>query len=296
MITKKNLENEITNLIGLRVMVRAYEEIAASRIKKSRDSVLRNRAFMSEVNEIFEEVITSYRKQIEEYMKQRKAKSINDLTFVNKNGKTLYLLISANTGLYGSLIKRTFELFIQKTKQKKGDIAIIGRLGQSMWQASGQKDQYYYFDFPDQSVDSDALKKILDFLISYQSVVIFYGEFQNLVRQDATYSDISGNSFESEANTGKPRPIIKYYFEPSLAKILEFFEKQIFAAIFEQTVRESQLAKLASRLTLLDSASENISKKIDNVTIEKNIIHHQHLNKKQLETFASRSLWDKYKT
>jgi ATP synthase F1 gamma subunit len=293
MITNKNLAIEINNLTGLDTLVRAYEEIAASRIKKSRDSVLRNRAFMSEVNEIFEEVLTNYKKQIEEYMKQKKAKNINELSFLNRNGKILYLFISANTGLYGSIVKRTFELFNQKIDKKTGDIAIVGKLGQTMWQESGRTEKYFYFDFPDQNMDNDALKKILDFLINYESVVIFYGEFQNLVKQDATYSDISGSSFEADTKT--PRPIVRYYFEPSLAKILEFFEKQIFAAIFEQTMRESQLAKLASRLTLLDSASENINKKITNVTTQKNIINHQHLNKKQLQTLASRTLWDKYK-
>jgi ATP synthase F1 gamma subunit len=291
MITKKNLENEINNLVGLNSLVRAYEEIAASRIKKSRDSVLRNRAFMAEVNEIFEEVITSYRKQIEDYMKTRNTKNINELSFIKKNGKTLYLLVSANTGLYGSIVKRTFELFIQKANEKNGDIAIIGKLGQTMWLQAGQKSQYTYFDFPDQSIDNEALKKILDYLIKYESVVIFYGEFQNLVKQDATYSDISGNSFE--ADTEKARPIIKYYFEPSLEKILEFFEKQIFSAIFEQTMRESQLAKLASRLTLLDSASVNINKRISSVIMEKNVNRHHFSNKKQLETYASRSLWKK---
>ena len=294
MITKKNLEIEINNLEGLNTLVRAYEEIAASRIKKSRDSVLRNRTFMSEINELFEEVLTSYRKQIDDYMRQKKTKNIKELSFLNKNNKILFLLISANTGLYGSIIRRTFDLFMQKANDKDGDVAIIGKLGQSMWQDTKRKDKYYYFDFPDQTINNDELKKILDFLINYKNVVIFYGEFQNLVKQDATYSDISGNSFK--VDTKASRPIIRYYFEPSLAKILEFFEKEIFSAIFEQTVRESQLAKLASRMTLLDSASENINIRITNVTNEKNIMHHQQINKKQLETFASRKLWNKYKT
>ncbi len=291
MITKKNLENEISNLVGLNSMVRAYEEIAASRIRKSRNSVLRNRAFMAEINEIFEEVISSYKKQVEELMKSKKAKNLSELTFFNKNGKTLYLLISANTGLYGSIIKRTFDLFIEKSKDKNGDIAIIGKLGQSMWHDSGQKSPYSYFELPDQSVDNNDLKRILDFLVSYENVVVFYGEFQNLVKQDATYSDITGKAFEENRPASKSE--VKYFFEPSLAKILEFFEKQIFSAIFEQIVRESQLAKIASRLTTLDQASENIYKKLTNVTSEKNRNYHQQQNKKQLETFSSRVLWGK---
>lgn len=291
MITKKVLEGEINNLVGLNNMIQAYEEIAAARIKLSRDSVLTNRDYINELNEIFQEVISSYRKEAEILLKKNKGKELGELSYMNKNGKTLYLLISANAGLYGNLVQRTFDLFEQSSKDENIDKAIIGRLGLAMWQQRKRKDKYFYFDFPDQNVDNELLKKILDFIVSYEKIIVFYGKFQNLINQEATYSDISGNAKTDETKSENTN--IKYLFEPSLGKILEFFEKQIFASIFEQTVRESQLAKIASRLTTLDQASENINKKLALVTEEKNRSLHRQQNKKQLETFASRRLWGK---
>ena len=291
MLTKKIVEIEIENLIGLSNMVLAYEEIAASRIKNSRSSVINNRSFMAEIREIFEEVVSSYKKQIEKLMKTRKIKTLDQLSFVNKNGKTLYLLISANTGLYGGLIKKTFDLFVEKSKDKNVDKAIIGRLGLSMWQETKIKEKYYYFDFPDQSVDTSKLREILIFLLNYEKVIIFYGQFHNLIKQEATFSDISGNPRPEQTKTNE---IVKYFFEPSLEKILEFFEKQIFASIFEQTMRESQLAKTASRLTTLDKASENIEKELVKATSLRNRNIHYEQNKKQLQTFSSRLLWRRF--
>lgn len=288
MITKKILENEIENLIGLNDMVRAYEEIAASRIRHTRDSVLRSRTYVSEINEIFEQVISSYRNQVEALMKAKKIKNRDKFSFINRNGKTLYLLISANTGLYGSIIKRTFDLFINTPKNNPYDIAIIGKLGLSMWEKVQMKEKYFYFDFPDQRVSDEILKEILNLLITYEKVVVFHGQFLNLIKQDATFSDISGNSLSKNSEQRKP---MRYFFEPSLEKILEFFEKQIFSSIFEQTVRESQLAKIASRLTTLDEASENIDKKLIRVTSQNNRFTHSQQNRKQLETFSSRILW-----
>lgn len=290
MITKKILDQEINNLTGLNNMIQSYEEIAAARIKLSRDSVLTNRDYIDELTEIFQEVISSYRKEAEILLKKNKNKDLGELSYISKNGKTLYLLISANTGLYGNLVHRTFDLFEKNSKENNIDKAIIGKLGLSMWQQTKRKDKYYYFDFPDQSVDNKLLKEILDFIVSYEKIVVFYGKFQNLVSQQATYSDISGNT---KPNKIKESTDIKYLFEPSLGKILEFFEKQIFASIFEQTVRESQLAKIASRLTTLDQASENINKELDLVSEEKNRSIHRQQNKKQLETFSSRRLWGK---
>jgi ATP synthase F1 gamma subunit len=288
MITKKALESEIENLEGLNNMVKAYEEIAASRIVHSRDQVLTNRMFIDEISLIFSLVIVSYKKRIGELLKEKKVKNVNELTFLQKNGKTLNLLISANTGLYGSLVRRTFDLFLENSKNSGADKAIIGKLGLSMWQQTKIKDKFYYFDFPDQHVDKNQLKQILDFLISYEKVIIFYGRFQNLITQDATSSDVSGNIF---TDTKEPEKIVKYVFEPSLERIMEFFEKELFASIFEQTMRESQLAKIASRLTTLDNASENILKQLNVMRNENNITTHRQINKKQLETFSSRTLW-----
>ncbi|MBP9716317.1 MAG: F0F1 ATP synthase subunit gamma [Candidatus Levybacteria bacterium] len=290
MLTKKNLESEIENLIGLNDMVKSYEEIAASRIRRTRDSVLRNRTFVEEIHDIYEQVIFSYKKQVEELMKSKKGKDSEKFSFINKNGKTLYIFISANTGLYGNLIKRTFELFQKTPKDETYDIAIIGKLGLALWNESKLKQKFFYFDFPDQNVDEKNLDEILKFIINYQKTVVFYGQFQNFIKQNATFSDISGNALDQKI---KNKESVKFFFEPSLEKILEFFEKQIFASIFEQTVRESQLAKIASRLTSLDTASENIDKQLVSMTNQKNRISHSSQNKKQLETFASSSLWGK---
>lgn len=288
MITKKELEVEIENLVGLNDMVKAYEEIAATRIMYSRQKVLSNRAFIDELGYIFSEVVTSYKRQIEALMKSKSAKDLKELSFLNKNGKTLYLLISANTGLYGSLIKETFDLFIENSRQANADKAIIGKIGLGMWQQHKINDKYFYFDFPDQSVEESALNNILEFIIKYERVVIFYGRFQNLVTQQATFSDISGHTYEAKQTDATSA---RYVFEPSFQQILEFFEKQIFASIFEQTIRESQLAKIASRLTSLDTASDKIVKELEKVTNQKNVTTHRQMNKKQLETFSSRRLW-----
>jgi ATP synthase F1 gamma subunit len=291
MITKKILDGEIANLVGLSDMIKAYEEIAAGRIMHSRELVLTNRNFIEELSEIFQEVVASYRRQFDELVKSKNIDGKGEFSFLNKNGKTLFLLVSANTGLYGSLVKRTFDLFVENSKGQSVDKAIIGRLGLSMWQQTKLNDKYYYFDFPDQRVDEEEFKKILDFIVSYEKIIIFYGRFQNLVTQNPTYSDISGNAPQVKENT--PKEEQKYLFEPSLEKIMEFFEKQIFASILEQTMRESQLAKIASRITTLDAASENINKRLNLMTSEKIRTTHRQINKKQLETFTSRVLWGK---
>ena len=71
-------------------------------------------------------------------------------------------------------------------------------------------------------------------------------------------------------------------FEPSLEKILMFFETEIFASLFNHTVKESQLAKFASRVLALDQADEKMQNRLKKLQFEHTRAVHWDLNKKQL--------------
>jgi ATP synthase F1 gamma subunit len=293
MATQKLIEVEISSLSSLHGVVETYKEIAATRITRTRHSVLKSRDFLSEINQIFLRVKTSYRMDVERLMKQKKIKDKSKLSFVKKNGKTVYIFLSANTGLYGDVVRRTFQEFksaAQLARKEGNHVAVIGRLGLFLLREAEMPDPYRYFDFPDQSIDDKRLHEISLYLIEYEKIVVYYQEFKTVVKQVATISDISGNPLSHE-DEGQSFGNIRYLFEPSLEKVLEFFEKEIFSSIFEQTIRDSQLAKFASRLVSLDTASENIKKKLTRMVFDAQRLKHREKNKKQSQTFSSMRLW-----
>ena len=114
-----------------------------------------------------------------------------------------------------------------------------------------------------------------------------YPRFDAVTSQHPAVTGISGDILPQEQNM----PYVKYFFEPSLDKILQFFEAEIFASLFEQTLFESRLAKFASRMTTLELRAQKIKDILKNIYIERGRIRHRIQNKKQLETFASMSLW-----
>jgi len=293
MISNKQIEAEIDNLSKLGSVVETYKEIAATRVNRTKNSVVKSHNFLTEINEVFQQVKTSYRSEVNHLMKQKKIKDISKLQFVERNGKTVHVFISANTGLYGNIIERTFEEFrnaAEEGKKHGNHFAIIGRLGLFFARDAGLGDPYRYFEFPDNTVDDNRLREIAVFLVEYQKIVVYYPVFKTVVKQDPAISDISGNSLPQEPSKTDN---IKYLFEPSLEKVLEFFEKEIFSIILEQTIRDSQLAKFASRLVSLDSASENIKKRFMQMVFDGTRLKHRQKNKKQSQTFSSMSLWGK---
>ena len=287
MVTKKELTKEAEFLTTLRTILETYEEIAATRMARIRSSVLASRDFLLEINAIFQQVKTSYKTQTELLMQTRKIKDSSKLTFIKRNGKTLYVFISANTGLYGEIIRRTYDVFVENLRKEPGDVAILGKLGMEIFNEEKIKAPLTYFEFPDNKMDNEAVQKIVEHIIKYEKVLVFYEQFNNVISQSPIVTNISGDPLPWE----KGGPQAKYFFEPSLEKIMEFFEKEIFASIFQQTIFESELAKFAARMVSLDFASENTKIRLKQVIMTRQRIKHQEDNKRQLEKFASMRLW-----
>ena len=287
MATRREVTEEFDRVSTIKGVLEAYEEIAATRIQNIRNSVLLGRLFIEELNYTFQQVKSSHRNEVLKRMKTKNIKDPSKLTFIERNGKTLYVLLSSNTGLYGDIIKKTTELFINLVKKEKADAVIIGRVGLELFKNAGLLITYNYFDFPDIKIDNQALKKIISYILQYERTFIVYGRFENIVSQKPIVTSISGDPLPSSQAISN----VKYFFEPSLDKIMKFFEAQIFASLFDQTVFESQLAKFASRMTSLELRVENIKEILKNVALEKEKIRHRIINKKQLETFSSMALW-----
>lgn len=289
MTSKKEVNSQLDYLANLRSILETYEEIAATRMARIRSTVLKSRDFLLEINLIFQEIKTSYKNEIKLLMKRKKIKD-PQLTFLNRNNKTLQILISANTGLYGEIIRKTYNVFIENVKKEKSDVAIIGKAGYELFKEEKINALLNYFYFPDDKMDNEILKKIIEYIIQYQKVLVFYEKFNNVINQEPIITNISGDPLPWEE--GKISSV-KYFFEPSLEKIMAFFEKEIVGSIFEQTLMESQLAKFASRMVALDTASENTKNRLKIINLQKERIRHQDLNRNQVERFSTMLLWRK---
>ncbi len=284
MIDEKTVAKEVVKLETLRTLARVYGEIASIRLKRTRDSVLTSRSFLEEVNVVFAEVQANFAQQVSELAKKRGYKGKERITFLAHNGKTVAVLFSANTRLYGDIVSRTFDLFLEDVRNHSSEAAIVGRVGLSLFLEEEPNRPYSFFEFPDDKVNHDELIKIIQHLVQYEEIHIYYGKFQNLVSQVPTMHSVTTEISKVE-NT--KAPVVRYLFEPSLEEVLQFFEKEIFVTLIEQTMRESQLAKFASRLLAMDRAEQNIGKEVDKMQLTRLKVSHRTANRKQLDTLTS---------
>lgn len=302
----KQIENEREFVHTIKTIAQAYEEISVIKMQRVRSSVLGARSFLSDLSTVFADVTGSYHDEIMLLMQKkhhaslsfrRHSESASDQAdLLGKNGREVVVLVSANAKLYGDIINKVIHRFLfylsSHKKETNVDIAIIGRVGRDLFEQSEEKREYTYFEIPDSGITLENLKSLAYFLEKYQKVTVFYGKFINVLTQDATNSDITGEEGSLENGTQTTEKI-HYFFEPSLQTILEFFETQVFSLLLKQTLHEAELSRIASRLQAMENALVNIGKTEKSLMIAERMAQKQIENKKRIETFSGLSLWGK---
>lgn len=279
----KFLELELASIKDFLTMIEAYEEISAARMRKVKKSILERREFMQGLNEAFAYIDYSYKI----YKDSLKGKVKGEI--LNTNGKTVSVFLSSNTGLYGDVVRSTFDLFEKDVRKKETDLVIVGRMGKKYYDGSGLKKSYEYFDMSDNGIDEPSIKKLLDYIVNYTEVVVYHGVFKSILYQEASETHVTGEVMKIEQSLDSYDT--RFLFEPSVEKVAEHFEKQISSLIFEQTVFESSLSKFASRMVSLDKAAENIGSKIGFLEFNLKKSKHKDINSNLQSSIFGEALW-----
>lgn len=289
---KNRILSEISFINSLKILAEVYEEISIMRIQRIKTSVLKTRSFLDDLSQVFFDVKNSYRNLITEVLNKKITKDTPLPTNLTKNGKEIAVFLSANTKLYGDIVPRVFNLFLDQVRKRKPDMVICGKLGKDMFDQKKTGWQYMYFDIPDTDVGFEDLKSLISYILNYQRIIIFYGKFVNIINQVPVYTNISGEQpFDESQTKFEETKNIKFLFEPSVEKIFDFFQTQILTSLFKQTIHESQLSRYASRINAMEEALSNIATNINNLKNKERKINRLIQNKKQTETIAGISFW-----
>lgn len=288
MQSKQSLNSEFAVIGTLKTLAQAYEQISVMRIQRVRGSVLNTRDFLTGLADIYKDVKRSYKDEVEHLKKHHKNAKIT-LSGMEKNGKTVSVLLSSNNKLYGDIVARVFNLFIADVKKDPAsEIVIIGKVGKSMYDLSGVNRPVTFFELPDENVKLSDIAPIFKFVVAYEKILVYYGRFLNIISQEPAVSEISGEEslIDQPIQEQEEQDRTPFFFEPNLGKILGFFEDQVFASILKQVVDESELSRLASRIKSMEDSLGSIEK--EEAVLKKNYLRTLRIseNNKQIQRIA----------
>lgn len=274
---------ELYELRMLREISFVYGQLASIRMAKARDSVLMSRMYLELFSDVFAEVRVSYAKKARQLATKRRIGKREQVTFLAHNGKAVAVFVSANARLYGDLIVRTFREFLADVRERGSEAVVIGRVGKAMFRSLEPDRPMAYFDLPDEGLDEEAMEAIMTHLVSYEEIRLYHGKYASVLSQKPAMFPLSARVEVSDEEVAKP---MRYLFEPEIEKILQFFERGIFGNLFLQTIRETQLARSASRLVAMDRARISIEERRRAMQIQELREEHRQANREQLNSLG----------
>lgn len=284
----RKIIDEININQRFKMLTQAYQEHAIVQINLARFSVVSSREFMDELSEIFYNVKGAYELYLKSLTGKDKKAHENR---IRKNGREILILLSSNGKFYGDLVTKVSKLFIEQARQQNADLLIVGREGKKLYEDSKIKKIYTYIELSDTNITLDMLKPLINIIIGYQKATIFYGKFNNIIVQQPTKSSLSGD-MPASGKQGDTKPE-DFLVEPDVETVMEFFQGQILSMLLNQTVSEGKLARFASRIKAMESAQNNLAKQLANLFSRERRYKSMEINKKQLQLFAGRALWNK---
>jgi ATP synthase F1 gamma subunit len=304
----KELRENIDSVSTMGMVVQAMQEISVMKMQKERKGVIQTRSFLTQLSAVFYDVKMSYKNKILRIL-SKKNKGMDEFSSFVKNGKSVSVLLSSNGKLQGDIISKVFKFFMEGIKDKNDDIIIVGKVGKELYENSSGRKQATFFEIPDSDVKIEDLKQLVLALVNYQKIDVYYGKFESIVTQTAIVSNVSGyktedkvqNLLYKDVKEIEKKPIPKngknpdeyrhFLFEPSLDEILQFFETQVFASLFKQTVSEAQLARHGSRIRSMGEAVSHIETEKKSLSTKERRTKQMITNKKQIEKLSGVMLW-----
>jgi len=275
MKTYKQLTEEKKDMQEMRGLVEVYEEIAAKKMQAVREAILSSRAFFEGLAKLSEDVGADF------------SQFLNRVDPGSTHSVTAVVFISANEGLYGDIIERVFQAFLSFIKKDGVDVFVVGRVGAELMDSYAKGISYKKMEIGDDKIDEEEFSQVAKQLLPYKNIVVFYGRFQSIVNQEASSMTISGEMLQRLVPEYEDvTKHMRYLYEPTLVDISNIFGNEIMASTLEASVRESQLAKFASRMMNLDVAMERIDEHLIKVGFERLKIHKRSLDKKQRQIIS----------
>lgn len=249
----------------LKNVIEVYEEIAASKMQKVRGEIMQSRDFYDGLGKLADEVGSDLQAvPVEAY-------------------QDAAVFVSANQGLYGDIIGKTFMPFLSFIKNNLVKIYVVGKIGEQMMRQYAPDFNFEVINISDETIEEEIFSKIMKQLLTYRKIFVFYGKFKNIAVQSPNLFRISGDLLPKNEESYKilKEKQLNYLYEPSLNAISKFFSQEIISILMVQVLQEAQLAKFGSRMMFLDQSLDKVLKVIDYLDVEKRNARKKLADKKQ---------------
>ncbi len=290
MASLKEVRGRIISVNSTQQITKAMKMVAAAKLRKSQDNIIKLRPYVQKLNGILANVSATLDGDVENpYGAERKAEKI------------LIVLITSDRGLAGAfnsnVIKASQNLINAKysTQSAQGNVHVlcIGKKGLDFYSKKGVKtigDFVALF----KNLSFDHVRPAAEFVMNafvnkeYDKVEIIYNEFKNVATQivrTKQYLPITKDDLPkvSDVKAEQTRYKTNYIFEPSQKDIVADLIPKSLKIQFYEGILESNASEHGARMTAMDKATENAKELLKELRLTYNRTRQAAITKEILE-------------
>ncbi|MFY0673217.1 MAG: ATP synthase F1 subunit gamma [Bacteroidia bacterium] len=271
MANLKEVRNRIASVKSTQQITKAMKMVAAAKLRKAQQKIQQMRPYAEKMNEMLGNVSGNLEgSNAEKYYTSQ------------GNGKTLFVLITAdrglcgsfNAGLYKELRSRLENSLADDYQAGNIDVYCVGKKGRELIERYGanivaKHDGFFTsFDWNEAETISNELMQKFE-SGEYSKIHIAYNRFKNAATYFQTFEQwlpIVGTVEEGDETSASAN----YIFEPGKTEILDELVPRSLKISFFKALLDSNASEHGSRMTAMDSATENAQEMLRSLSIEYN--------------------------
>ena len=253
MANTKEVRKQIASIKSTRKITSALEMVAASKIKKTQEQMLRGRPYSEKVKDVIGHIANSSSEYDHPFYQDREAKTV------------CYVIVSSDKGLCGGLNTNLFKkVLVEAAANKKQAVevsfALIGGKAVTFFGNLGGKILSQVTKMGDKPNPEDLIgftKVILDEQKknSIDKVILCSNRFVNTMTQEPTLQQLI--PLVNETNEGLSAGQWDYIYEPEAKTLLDGLLTRYIEALIFQAVLENGACEQAAKMIAMKNATEN---------------------------------------
>ena len=253
MANTKEVRKQIASIKSTRKITSALEMVAASKIKKTQEQMLRGRPYSEKVKDVIGHIANSSSEYDHPFYQDREAKTV------------CYVIVSSDKGLCGGLNTNLFKkVLVEAAANKEQGVevsfALIGGKAVTFFGNLGGKILSQVTKMGDKPNPEDLIgftKVILDEQKkdSIDKVILCSNRFVNTMTQEPTLQQLI--PLVNETNEGLSAGQWDYIYEPEAKTLLDGLLTRYIEALIFQAVLENGACEQAAKMIAMKNATEN---------------------------------------
>jgi F-type H+-transporting ATPase subunit gamma len=275
MASQREIRQRISAVKNIKQITRAFQFVAASKLKRAQDATLASRPYAEKLDEVLADLAAVLGSDDHPLLADR------------SEGKRLIVLVTTDRGLAGPLNTNTIRFAAKEITEHSGDLTLVtvGRKGRDAMRRAGVPLEAHFAGFGDRPAFADVLplaRLVTDDYLAgvYGRVDIIFPRFVSTLTQRPEMFQLLPIR-ASEDTEGIPGN--QFIFEPSPSAVLERLVPRYVATRLYQAILEAKASEESSRMVAMKNATENAEDLIGDLTLSYNKVRQANITREMIE-------------